>query len=193
MNKSYCIVGSSGCGKTTLLYLLMGLMQPTLGAFRIDEIEYASLNNVIYKSSIASVIQNDCLFSGTIEENISLFDKNPNLNLIKEVCEIAHIDQYINTLPLTYRTFIDGNGNRISGGQKQRILLARALYRQPKILFLDEATSHLDKKTEEVINRNIAQLNISKIIVAHRLETMSFCDHLVHLDLLQKRKEQVSE
>jgi ATP-binding cassette subfamily B protein RaxB len=181
MGKSYCIVGPSGCGKTTLLYLLMGIMQPTNGYFQVDGSQHGSLNNKIYQSSIASVLQNDHLFSASILENVTLFDKNPDLKLFKEVCEIAHIDQYVNNLSLTYNSFIDGSCNNMSGGQKQRILLARALYKKPKILFLDEASSHLDKKTESIINCNIAELKISKIIVAHRLETLRFCDHLVDL------------
>lgn len=187
MNKNYCIVGSSGCGKTTLLYILMGVMQPTSGIFYIDGISHRSLNNKIYKMQIASVLQNDNLFSGTLAENISLFDKSPNMNLIKEVSEIACIDHYINALPLKYHSFIDGSGNAMSGGQKQRLLLARALYKKPKILFLDEATSHLDTKTEELINNNIAELKMTKIIVAHRLETIRFCDSVIDLSLFSTK------
>lgn len=182
MNKSYCIIGSSGSGKSTLLSLLMGVMRPTSGFFYVDDRQYPSLNHQSYQSIIASVIQNDALFSGTILENISLFDPSPDIGRVKEVCEIACIDQVIQRLPMGYYTYIDGSGCGMSGGQKQRILLSRALYKRPRILFLDEATSHLDPETERLINRNIAELMMTKIIAAHRLETIRYCDDIVDLD-----------
>ncbi len=184
INRSYAIIGSSGCGKTTLMHILMGMIEPTSGLFYFDGSEVKSLNNTLYKNSIASVMQDDSLFSGTIAENIALFPQYIDFNLIKECAEIACIHHDILKMPMTYHTYLGENGIRLSGGQKQRILLARALYKKPKILFLDEATSHLDKATEKLLNQNMASLNITKISVAHRIETIRYADRIVDLSLL---------
>ena len=124
-------------------------------------------------------MQEDPLFSGSIMDNIAFFDEQIDLERIYHVARIAAIHDSIMQFPMGYQTLIGDMGSGVSGGQKQRILLARALYKQPKFLFLDEATSHLDINNEKIINQALKRLNITQIVVAHREETIKMCDRVI--------------
>ena len=172
------ITGPSGCGKSTLLKILMGLVTPTSGSILIDNMpihEYG-INN--YRQLIGSVMQNDTLLSGSILENITFFSAECDYDLVYNVAKIAQIDDTIRSFPMGYHTLVGELGASLSGGQKQRILTARALYKKPKILILDEATSHLDLENEIKLNQALRELNITQICVAHRQESIKTADRV---------------
>jgi ATP-binding cassette subfamily B protein RaxB len=179
--ESVAIVGPSGCGKTTLIKLMLGLLQPTEGSIEIGGIPLARLGLSRYRGAVASVMQDDQLFAGSIAENICFFDPQPDYGRIENSARLAAIHDDIVTMPMQYNTLVGDMGTVLSGGQKQRILLARALYRQPKILFLDEATSHLDVARERCVNEAIRSLDLTRIIVAHRSETIISADRVLML------------
>lgn len=172
--ESVAIVGPSGSGKTTLLKCMMGLLQPTAGEIRIDGRPLHKIAN--YRQSIAGVMQDDQLLSGSIAENIACFDSNIDMAWIRECAAMACIAADIEALPMQYNTLVGDMGASLSGGQKQRILLARALYRKPSILFLDEATSHLDTQKEESLTQNLQGCAFTRVHVAHRVETTEKAD-----------------
>lgn len=176
--ESLVIVGASGQGKTSLLRCLLGLLNASEGEVLIDN---KSVNLRQLKGEVACVMQDDQLFSGTVADNICSFQSIRDHALMVESAQRADLDIEIDNLPLGYDTLIGDMGSLLSGGQRQRLLLARALYRQPKILLLDEATSHLDTLSEQKINANIAELNIIKIMVAHRQETIASADKVYPL------------
>ena len=176
--ESIAIVGPSGCGKTTLMKIMMGLLKPSLGRILIDGVDIHDNQIIDYRKYIGAVLQDDNLFSGTIFKNISLFDENATFEQVEKSAKLALIHDDIQRKTLQYNTLVGDMGNTLSGGQKQRILLARALYRKPKILFLDEATSHLDSKVESDINAAIKQLDITRIIIAHRPSTIQSADRI---------------
>ena len=126
-------------------------------------------------------MQDDALLSGSILDNISFFDEEIELDKVYQVAQLACIHETIRQLPMGYETLVGDMGSTLSGGQKQRILLARALYKKPKLLFLDEATSHLDEDNERRINQALASLNITQIIIAHRQETINMADRVIDL------------
>jgi len=127
------------------------------------------------------VMQDDQLLSGSIADNITFFDPQPEQERVEYCCRLAFIHDEIMQMPMGYFSLVGDMGTSLSGGQKQRILLARALYKQPKILFLDEATSHLDVNTEKAVNAAIRQLNITRVIIAHRPETIKSADRILRL------------
>jgi len=178
---SLAIIGSSGEGKTTLLKILLGLLVPEEGDIKIDGIDIKTLGLKKYRKLIATVMQNDELFSGSIGENICFFEPNYNQDLIEESAKKASIHDDILKMPMGYHTLIGDMGSSLSGGQKQRVLLARALYKKPLLLFLDEATSHLDIKLESLINKTVKQLKITRVIIAHRQETIAMADFVLEL------------
>ncbi|MCO7226646.1 peptidase domain-containing ABC transporter [Pleionea sp. CnH1-48] len=180
--ESVAIVGPSGGGKTTLMKNLLGLLDPTSGQIMVDgiEIKKFGLNN--YRSHIGAVMQDDQLLSGSLMDNISLFDADVDEERAIECAKLASIDSDIESMPMGYNTLIGDMGTTLSGGQRQRLLLARALYSQPKILFMDEATSNLDTKLESVVNEAVKNLNITRIIIAHRPETIRSADKVVSLN-----------
>ena len=175
------IIGPSGCGKSTLLKVMMGLLEKTQGDIYIDGISMNDFGLKNYREFTSSVMQEDILLSGSILENISFFDEELDLAFVYEVAKLAYIHDVISKLPMGYETRVGDMGSMLSGGQKQRILLARALYKRPKILFLDEATSHLDDENEKNINQSLKALNITQIIVAHRHETIQMADRVISL------------
>lgn len=187
-NSSVAIIGPSGCGKTTLLKAMMGLTFPEEGEilFKGENITNNNLDN--YRQSIAGVLQDDGLFSGSILENISGFDDKPDIDRIQKCAAEAAILADIESMPMQFETFVGDMGSSLSGGQKQRVILARALYRQPEILFLDEATSHLDEETESHIAHVLTNLKITRVIVAHRPATVAHCDYIIIMDA-QANKE----
>lgn len=179
--ESVALIGPSGVGKTTLLKIMCGLLSPTQGDVFADnlDIQKIGLNN--YRQGISCVLQEDRLFSGSLVENISGFENNVKMDLVIECARYCNIHDEIMNMPMGYETIVGELGLGISGGQKQRILIARALYRKPSILFMDEATSHLDLNNESVINRSIASLSITRVIVAHRPSTIASADRIIDL------------
>lgn len=172
--KSVVISGSSGCGKSTLLLCLMGLNNRNTGKVYINGHLLNASNR--HQQGIAAVLQDDQLLSGSVLENITDFAVTTNLPLAINVSKIACLHNDIMQMTMQYNTLVGDMGSTLSGGQKQRLLLARALYKKPKLLFLDEATSHLDAATESSINKNLRQLSMTKIMIAHRQETIASAD-----------------
>lgn len=179
---SVAIVGSSGCGKSTLLKLMLGLLSASSGKIKFDGIEMSQLDQTCYREQIATVMQDDELLTGSIAENICQFDPQMDFERVIAVAKKAAIHNDIVNMPMNYHSLIGDMGASLSGGQKQRILLARALYRNPKILFLDEATSHLDLATEQLINDNIKRLKITRVMIAHRPQTIAMADYVYKLE-----------
>lgn len=173
------IVGPSGAGKTTLLKILAGLLLPTEGTLLLNGIPVAAMGMEQYRSQIGCVLQDDRLFAGSIADNIAAFLPNPEPDRIQHAAKLAAIHQEILRMPMGYETLVGDMGSSLSGGQLQRVVLARALYRSPRILLLDEATAHLDEENERVINSAIRSLPISRIIVAHRRSTIDMADRAV--------------
>jgi ATP-binding cassette subfamily B protein RaxB len=175
------VVGPSGCGKTTLLRIMLGLLPPTEGEVLIGGVSIGSVCPSAYRNVIGSVMQDDKLFSGSITENITFFDPAPDMDRVEACAALASIHDDILKMPMRYHTLIGDMGTVLSGGQKQRVLLARALYKQPKILLLDEATSHLDVACEKQVSDAVSQLKLTRLIVAHRPETIASADRVIQL------------
>ncbi|HDE1135570.1 peptidase domain-containing ABC transporter [Klebsiella pneumoniae] len=185
--ESIALVGPSGVGKTTLLKVMCGLLSPTSGEVIADNLDIYKIGLNNYRLGTACVLQEDRLFSGSISDNISGFEDNADEELIVECARRSNIHDEIMKMPMGYETMIGELGLGISGGQKQRLLIARALYRKPSILFMDEATSHLDLKNESAINQSIASLSITRIIVAHRPSTIASADRIIDLSQYGKQ------
>jgi ATP-binding cassette subfamily B protein RaxB len=179
--ESVAIIGPSGCGKSTLAKILLGLLQPVSGTIKIDGIDIYRYGLDNYRELFGAVMQDDVLFAGSIADNISFFDSAASMEQIVNAAKSAQIHDDINAMPMGYETLVGDMGSALSGGQKQRVLLARALYRQPKILLLDEATSHLDIKREKAINSAIKNLNMTRIVIAHRPDTIASADRVILL------------
>lgn len=179
--QSIAITGSSGCGKSTLMKLLLGLITPTEGEILIGGIRIEHLGLLNYRKMIGTVMQDDYLFSGSVGDNICFFDPSRSQPGIEACAQMASVHTDIAVMPMGYNTLVGDIGTGLSGGQKQRILLARALYRKPKLLILDEATSHLDMHNEHAVNLAIQQLPLTRIIVAHRSETIAMAQRVVVL------------
>jgi ATP-binding cassette subfamily B protein RaxB len=175
------VTGPSGCGKTTLMKLLLGLLTPTEGEIRIGGVPLGSLGLSNYRHMLGTVMQDDTLFAGSISDNISFFDPMMEMQRVLQCAEIAAIAPEIAAMPMAFNTLIGDIGTGLSGGQQQRILLARALYKNPKILVLDEATSHLDVWNEQAVNAAIQKIALTRIIVAHRPETIQMAERVVVL------------
>ena len=173
------IAGPSGAGKTTLLKIIAGLLRPTAGTVLIDDVPLQAIGLEAYRAQIGCVLQDDRLFAGSIAENIAGFSPSPDPERIQQVARFAAIHEEILRMPMGYETLVGDMGSSLSGGQMQRVVLARALYRAPRILLLDEATSHLDEENERAINNAIRRLPISRVIVAHRRSTLDMADRIV--------------
>lgn len=172
------ITGPSGAGKTTFLKLLLGLMPPDEGEILVDGVPIARFGLMRYRESAAAVLQDDQLFAGSLAQNISFFDAEADPSRIEECARLAAIHDDIMQMPMRYETLVGDTSSTLSGGQKQRVLLARALYKRPKILLMDEGTAHLDAMTEAAVNRSVGALGITRIIIAHRLETIRSADKI---------------
>lgn len=173
------IVGASGCGKTTLVKLLLGLLPPTAGSVRVDGRDIAAIGPSRYREAVGAVMQDDRLFAGSVADNIAFGDETPDLARVEQVARLAAVHDDIVAMPMGYHGLIGDMGTSLSGGQKQRVILARALYRQPRFLFLDEATSHLDVERERLVNNAVRQLRITTLVVAHRPETIASADRVL--------------
>lgn len=179
--ETVAIIGSSGCGKTTLLKIMTGLFQPSSGQVLVDGVPLSKFGLAHYRKHIGVVMQQDDLFAGTIAENISFFDQQTDMARVMAAAQAAMIHDEIAAMPMKYESFVGDMGAALSGGQRQRIMLARALYRQPKILFMDEGTAHLDVTTERQVNRSISALGITRVIVAHRPETIRMANRVLEI------------
>ncbi|MFC4700494.1 peptidase domain-containing ABC transporter [Glaciecola siphonariae] len=177
--QSLAIVGQSGCGKSTLLNCLLGLLKPLNGEIIIDGQILTPDNRSAHH--IGAVLQDDQLLTGSVLENISQFDEQLDLERAVRCAHIACIHEDIMGMTMQYQSTIGDMGDSLSGGQKQRLLIARALYQQPKILLLDEASSHLDGETEKRLNEHLKHLDITKIMIAHRQETIASAQHIIKL------------
>ncbi len=180
--KSVAIVGPSGCGKTTLAKLILGLLRPTEGHIWKGGVDTSKVSLAAWRSRVNAVMQDDQLFAGSIIDNICFFDEAPDYDRVIEVAKLACVHKDIERMNMGYNTLVGDMGTALSGGQKQRLLLARALYREPEIVVLDEATSHLDVKLEKAINNAINTLTMTRIVIAHRPETIASCDVVINLE-----------
>ncbi|MFT3720820.1 peptidase domain-containing ABC transporter [Pseudorhodoferax sp.] len=179
--ESVAIVGPSGCGKTTLVKLILGLLQPGAGSIEVGGRPLARVGLAAWRGAVGCVMQDDQLFAGSIGENICFFEPVPDHERIEACARLAAVHDEITAMPMQYNTLVGDMGTVLSGGQKQRILLARALYRRPRVLVLDEATSHLDVARERSVNEAVRGLALTRIIVAHRPETIASADRVVVL------------
>jgi len=175
------ISGPSGGGKTTLIKLMLGLLEPTSGEILVDGLPLSTMGARAFREQVAAVMQEDQLLSGSIADNICFFDQHYDEEKVLLCARLAAIHAEIMAMPMTYNSLIGDMGNSLSGGQKQRVLLARALYRDPRILFLDEGTAHLDVETERLINASLRQLPMTRISVAHRPDIASGADRIVQV------------
>lgn len=179
--ESVAITGASGAGKTTLMKVLCGLFEPDSGRVLINGIDIRQIGINNYHRMIACVMQDDRLFSGSIRENICGFAEEMDEEWMVECARASHIHDVIMNMPMGYETLIGELGEGLSGGQKQRIFIARALYRKPRILFMDEATSALDSESEHFVNVAIKNMNITRVIIAHRETTLRTVDRVISI------------
>lgn len=183
-NSNTAIVGESGSGKSTLLSILQNLYPLKDGSITIGNLDIKYISNASLRSMISVVPQQVDLFAGSVIENIAIGDPDPDIKKILQLCVLLGIDEFIEQLPNNYYTIINEQGTNLSGGQKQRIGIARALYRNPEILILDEATSSLDPVSERKVQETLALFKKQQktiITIAHKLSTIKNCDHILVL------------
>jgi ATP-binding cassette, subfamily B, bacterial CvaB/MchF/RaxB len=179
--ESVAIAGPSGCGKTTLLKIMLGQLQPEEGEVLVGGIPIKQLGLKYYRDQIGVVMQDDQLFAGSLAENIAFFDPQTEQNRVEAAAKLAAIHDVIVKMPMGYNTLSGDMGTGLSGGQKQRVILARALYKRPRILFLDEATSNLDTNTETMVNQAVKRLRMTRVVIAHRQSTLEMAERLIIL------------
>jgi ATP-binding cassette subfamily B protein RaxB len=179
--ESVAIVGPSGCGKSTLLKIMLGLHEPTAGEVLVGGVPLARVGLQAWRDQVGVVMQEEPLFSGSVADNIGFFGPQPDFAWLQQCARVAAVHDEIEAMPMGYNTLIGDMGAALSGGQKQRILLARALYKRPQILLLDEATSSLDVERERLVNHAVRQLALTRVIVAHRPETIASAGRVIAL------------
>lgn len=179
--ESVAIVGPSGSGKSTLAHLILGVLTPSAGTITLAGRAVGKSDIYRLRQEIGAVMQDDVLFAGSLADNISLFDTKADVERIRACARLACVDDDIEAMPMAYNTLVGDMGSVLSGGQKQRILLARALYKRPAILLLDEATSHLDVDNEQRVNTAIQSLHMTRIIIAHRPQTIATAGRVIRL------------
>lgn len=177
--ESVAIVGPSGCGKSTLMNVMLGLRPFKEGQVLVGGQPLSKLGLSHLRNMVGTVMQDDALFAGSIADNIAFFDQQVDMAWVEECARKAAVYEDIVAMPMGFNTLIGDMGAALSGGQKQRILLARALYKKPKILFLDEATSHLDVAREAMVNEAIQALDMTRVIIAHRPETIASAKRVI--------------
>ncbi|EIM00498.1 colicin V processing peptidase cysteine peptidase MEROPS family C39 [Rhodanobacter denitrificans] len=180
--ESVAIVGPSGCGKSTLAKIVLGLLEPTEGAVKFGGTDIRNLGLDTYRQQVGAVMQDDQLFAGSILDNISFFDCQATPVKVEAAARMAAIHADIAAMPMGYQSLVGDMGSSLSGGQKQRVILARALYRRPKLLVLDEATSHLDIDNEHRVNAAIQRMKMTRLVIAHRPETISSIPKVILVD-----------
>ena len=160
---------------------MLGLTRPASGTIRIDGRALDQIGVAAFRARIGAVMQDDTLLTGSLAENISFFDSRADVAWMRACATAAGLDAEIMAMPMNYNTMVGDLGTGLSGGQRQRLLLARALYRRPRILFVDEGTSHLDLLKEREVNAALAALCITRVVIAHRPETIAAADRVVTL------------
>ncbi|WP_316813887.1 peptidase domain-containing ABC transporter [Pedobacter heparinus] len=183
--KFTAIVGESGSGKSTLMAILQNIYPIQKGNISIGKYDLKYISTVSLRQTIAVVPQKIDLFAGNVIDNIAIGDQEPSMQQILDIAEQLGILDFIETLPRGFQTYLGENGTTLSGGQRQRIAIARALYRKPEILILDEATSSLDSASEQYVQRTIDLLKANQktvIVIAHRLSTLNHADKIIVLD-----------
>jgi ATP-binding cassette, subfamily B, bacterial CvaB/MchF/RaxB len=178
------LIGPSGCGKSTLVKLILGLLLPQEGDIFIDGVSMRRYGIANWRKRLGVVMQDDQLFSGSLMSNIANYSETADTQYVETVARMACIHDDIQKMPMGYQTFMGDMGNSISGGQKQRVLLARALYRKPSVLVLDEATSHLDVANEILVGNAISQMPMTRIVIAHRPQTIAMADRVIDMQSL---------
>lgn len=176
------ITGPSGCGKSTLAKVLLGLLEPSEGQVLFGGVDIRRLGKNRYRSFISAVMQDDQLFAGTLAQNIAFFDPEADETDIHAAARLAMVHDDIMVSPMRYETSVGDMGSTLSGGQKQRVLIARALYSKPRLLMLDEATSHLDVSREESFNAAVRDMTMTRVSIAHRPDTIEAADRVIELD-----------
>jgi ATP-binding cassette subfamily B protein RaxB len=176
-----CIVGRTGCGKTSLMKLLLGLYSPSSGLILYDGLPLNAVGHKNLRNQIAAVMQDDELSTGSIYQNICDGSLPYDQEWAKECARMALIDKEINKMTMNYYTNVGERGRSLSAGQRQRVLLAKAIYKRPKIIFMDEATAFLDESIERKINDNLRAMNITRVAIAHRADTIRSADRILML------------
>jgi len=181
--KTTAVVGASGCGKTTLIKLMLGFYAPQSGRVSVGDASLVQIDNDEWLRHCGVVMQNGYIFSGTILQNIAIADASPDIEKAREAARVACIDDFFSSLPMGYHTKLGVAGLELSGGQRQRLFIARAVYKNPQVLFLDEATSSLDAGNESTIVENLAHYNQGRTVVvaAHRLSTVRRADNIIFM------------
>lgn len=182
------VTGPSGAGKTTLLKVLLGLLPPTEGEVLYGGVPVRQLGMRNFRRQIGTVMQEDVLLTGSLADNISFFDAQPDMERIQLCATLAQMHEDIARMPMGFQTLVGDLGSGLSGGQKQRLLLARAIYKQPRVLVLDEATSHLDIANERAVAASLSKMRLTRLVIAHRPETIAGAQRVV-----QVREGQVLE
>jgi subfamily B ATP-binding cassette protein MsbA len=178
------LVGSSGSGKSTLISIIMAFNRPTKGHVIVDGRDLGELRLMDYREQLASVLQENFLFDGTITENVGYARPGATREEIIDACRIAHCDEFISQFPNGYDTVVGERGIKLSGGQRQRVSIARAILASPRILILDEATSSLDSESEQMIQDGLRNLRAGRttFVIAHRLSTIRSADQILVLE-----------
>ena len=175
------IIGASGCGKTTLLKLLLGLYRPTSGNILLGRTPLTPANAPAWRNAVGAVLQEDQLISGTVADNIVFHRDDGDMERVAQAAELAGLHDEISATPMGYLSLVGDLGTSMSSGQRQRLLIARALYRQPRVLMLDEGTANLDPQTEARLTATISSLDITRIVVAHRPALIEAADLVFEL------------
>jgi ATP-binding cassette subfamily B protein RaxB len=175
------ITGPSGGGKSTLAKIILGLVDPVSGQVLVDGRPLPAYGRRAFRQHVAAVLQDDVLYAGSIADNVAAFEE-VDMAWLQECLAAAAILDDVEAMPMRHETLVGDMGSTLSGGQRQRLLLARALYRRPRLLLLDEGTAHLDLAHEAMVNRAVGALGITRIVIAHRPETIAAANHVVRLE-----------
>jgi ATP-binding cassette subfamily B protein RaxB len=180
--ESVAITGASGSGKTTLMNIMLGLLEPSIGEVLVNGRNLGTISSTDYAKVIGVVMQDDVMFQGTVADNISFFDAPADMARVVRAAEKANVATEIRAMPMQYYSLLAEAALDISGGQKQRLFIARAIYHEPKVLFLDEATSHLDSLSEGMVSQAVKAMDMTRVLIAHRRETIATADRVLVLD-----------